>query len=231
MSEGVYSQADYDQVRTKVNEELEESFKAKESYKKTLDVIISEDYKGNRAFTGNWKDCTFSQYGKDEKTGLDLSELKRYANASVHTPEEFEPHQRIKKHHIQTRLGQSEKNGVDWATAEALAFASLLSDGNNIRFSGQDVERGTFSHRHLVFTDINNEKKWSPFKQAFGDFSPKGRFQLCNSPLSEASVLGFEFGYSMESPKNLVLWEAQFGDFFNPAQVRSFSPRTYTYCF
>ena len=125
----------------------------------------------------------------------------------------------MQKFHIQSRQNQLEKNSLDWATAEAIALASLIDQGFNIRFSGQDVERGTFSHRHLVLTDIKTEKKWMPLKENSNGFKPKGRFELVNSPLSEASVLSYEYAYSLENPKNLVIWEAQFGDFFNTAQV------------
>lgn len=107
---------------------------------------------------------------------------------------------------------------MDWATAEALAFATLLAEGNHVRLSGQDVERGTFSHRHAVIHDQNTGDKYIPLAHLFPDEKP-GQFTVANSSLSEFGVLGFELGYSMESPNSLVLWEAQFGDFANSAQV------------
>lgn len=223
VSAGVSEHDFFESIRSKANERLEADYKARDSVHKTIDQITDESYNGNRAFTGKWKGLTFSQFGEDKPTGLSTETLKQYANSSVQTPNAFEVHQRIKKHHVQSRLTQIEKNTVDWATAEAVAFASLIGEGYNIRFSGQDVERGTFSHRHLFYTDVNSEQKWSPFAQAWEGFKPKGRFHLGNSPLSEASVLSFELGYSMENPQNLVVWEAQFGDFFNPAQVKLFS--------
>jgi 2-oxoglutarate dehydrogenase E1 component len=105
---------------------------------------------------------------------------------------------------------------LDWATAEALAFGSLLLEGTPIRMSGQDSARGTFSQRHVVFTDTQTGKKWTPLCNLAADPTS---FQIYDSPLSEAGVLGFEYGYSVETPEALVLWEAQYGDFANGAQV------------
>jgi len=106
--------------------------------------------------------------------------------------------------------------GIDWATGEALAFGTLLNEGTHVRLSGQDVERGTFSQRHAVLHDQRNETKYIPLNNV----SPKqAAFSIYNSNLSEYAVLGFELGYSMENPNSLVVWEAQFGDFANTAQV------------
>ena len=107
---------------------------------------------------------------------------------------------------------------LDWGMAEALAFATLLSEGNHVRLSGQDVERGTFSHRHAVIHDQNTAATYTPLKHVCRDQHPD-HFIVGNSPLAEYSVLGFEMGYSLENPNALVLWEAQFGDFANGAQV------------
>jgi 2-oxoglutarate dehydrogenase E1 component len=104
--------------------------------------------------------------------------------------------------------------GIDWATGEALAYGSLLSEGYGVRLSGQDSGRGTFSHRHAVWVDQDDEHKYIPLSTV-----PHGRFEVLDSPLSEYGVLGFEYGYAMADPKTLVLWEAQFGDFANGAQI------------
>ena len=104
--------------------------------------------------------------------------------------------------------------GFDWATAEALAFGTLLHEGYGVRLSGQDSGRGTFSQRHAVWVDQKNGRKYIPLCHVEG-----GRFEVRDSPLSEFGVLGFEYGYSIADPKTLVLWEAQFGDFANGAQV------------
>ena len=106
--------------------------------------------------------------------------------------------------------------GIDWAHAEALAYASLLTEGVPIRLTGQDTERGTFSQRHLVLHDVENGATWTPMQKLPGSMAP---FELHNSPLSELATLGFEYGYSAAAPESLVLWEAQFGDFINGAQV------------
>jgi 2-oxoglutarate dehydrogenase E1 component len=155
----------------------------------------------------------------DQKTGISNESIRNYLNASIAVPESFNVHPRILKYHIQHRQSLIEKNSLDWAAAEAVALASLIDQGNGVRFVGQDVERGTFSHRHLVLTDSKTGQKYSPLENSTEFYAPKGYFTLSNSALSENGVMGFEFGYSMESPSNLVLWEAQFGDFFNPAQV------------
>jgi 2-oxoglutarate dehydrogenase E1 component len=106
--------------------------------------------------------------------------------------------------------------GIDWATAEALAFGSLLVEGNGVRLSGQDSGRGTFSHRHSVLVDQMTEERYIPLEHLK---EGQARYEVIDSPLSEASVLGFEYGYSLAEPRTLVLWEAQFGDFANGAQV------------
>jgi 2-oxoglutarate dehydrogenase E1 component len=104
---------------------------------------------------------------------------------------------------------------IDWGHAEQMAFASILNDGMHIRMSGQDVERGTFSHRHAVLNDVTNGTKYAPLQHLLG---AKGKIELYNSALSELAVLGFEYGFSVAAPDTLTLWEAQFGDFANMAQ-------------
>lgn len=134
-------------------------------------------------------------------------------------PPNFAVHPRIQKFHIDKRLKSVEDNKLDWATCEALAFFSLSSEGHNIRFTGQDVERGTFSHRHINLTDQNNENKFNPL-QFFADQQPgRGKVEVLNSALSENAVISFEYGYSTDNPNNFSIWEAQFGDFFTTAQV------------
>ena len=107
-------------------------------------------------------------------------------------------------------------NGIDWSMAEHLAFGTLVRDKFHVRLSGQDSERGTFSQRHSVLTDQMTERQYTPLKHVSPD---QARFEVINSMLSEEAVLGFEYGYSLAEPMALVLWEAQFGDFANGAQV------------
>src|SRR6202012_3860512 len=106
--------------------------------------------------------------------------------------------------------------GIDWATAESLAFGSLIDEGHSVRLSGQDSERGTFSQRHSVLIDQDNETRYAPLNHISDS---DARYEVINSMLSEEAVLGFEYGYSLAEPNALVLWEAQFGDFANGAQV------------
>jgi 2-oxoglutarate decarboxylase len=131
-------------------------------------------------------------------------------------PEGFNVHPKLARQLEKRRKSVEEGKDIDWAHAEALAFASLLSEGTPIRMTGQDVERGTFSQRHLVLHDHKTGQRVSPIQNLPGALAP---MELHNSPLSEIACLGFEYGYSMEAPETLVLWEAQFGDFVNGAQV------------
>ena len=106
--------------------------------------------------------------------------------------------------------------GIDWATGEALAFGTLLLEGHRVRLSGEDCQRGTFSQRHAVLIDQANQNEYVPLNNIAPD---QAKIEIYNSLLSEAGVLGFEYGYSLADPRTLVLWEAQFGDFANGAQV------------
>ena len=130
-------------------------------------------------------------------------------------PETFSVHPRLGKQLERRRAAAEDPAGIDWGHGEALAFGSLLIEGTSIRLTGQDAERGTFSHRHAVLHDVENDSTWVPLAHL-----PKatGSFEIYNSPLSETAVLGFEYGYSTAAEDTLVLWEAQFGDFVNVAQ-------------
>ena len=130
-------------------------------------------------------------------------------------PAEFTPHPRLAKQLERRREAVGAHGGIDWGHAEALAFASLVSEGIDVRLSGQDSERGTFTHRHAVLNDVTNGSKYTPLQHIP---NATGRLEIHNSPLNEMGVLGFEYGYATASPDALVLWEAQFGDFANMAQ-------------
>lgn len=150
------------------------------------------------------------------ETAVPLEQLKALSKGLLKRPEGFNGFKKLEK--ILAKRGEAleEGNKADWATAEVLAYASILQDGVPIRLTGQDSERGTFAHRHLVLHDVETGGTYCPMH---GLDEAKASFAIHNSPLSEAGVLGFEYGYSVHSPKTLVLWEAQFGDFANAGQV------------
>ena len=148
-------------------------------------------------------------------TGVDADTLKRIGRAISSYPQGFIPHRNLAR--IIATRGKTVEDGqnIDWATAEALAFGSLVLEKQHVRLSGQDVERGTFSQRHAVIHDQNTEEQYVPLNDLSGF---QARFKVCNSSLSEFGALGFELGYSLVSPNSLTIWEAQFGDFANNAQ-------------
>eukprot|EP00795_Rhopilema_esculentum_P002591 gene2591-786_t len=151
-------------------------------------------------------------------TGCEADLLRFVGSKSVGFPEDFDIHNHLKKTHCDARVNKlNEGKNIDWATAEALAFGTLLHDGYNIRLCGQDVGRGTFSHRHCMLIDQETDELFVPLNHMTED--QQSFLEVANSPLSEEAVLAFEYGMSLNSPKNLVVWEAQFGDFFNGAQI------------
>ncbi|XP_019512505.1 PREDICTED: probable 2-oxoglutarate dehydrogenase E1 component DHKTD1, mitochondrial [Hipposideros armiger] len=151
-------------------------------------------------------------------TGVPLDLLRFIGGKSVEVPEELQMHSHLLKMYVQSRLEKvMDGTRLDWATAEALALGSLLAQGFNVRLSGQDVGRGTFSQRHAMVVCQETDDTYIPLNHM--DPNQKGFLEVSNSPLSEEAVLGFEYGMSIESPKLLPLWEAQFGDFFNGAQI------------
>jgi multifunctional 2-oxoglutarate metabolism enzyme len=150
------------------------------------------------------------------KTGVERAKLLRWSDDVVATPEGFTPSKKLSAQFAKRKSALQLEGEVDWGLAEALAFASLLSDGTSIRITGQDTERGTFSHRHAALHDANTNEKYIPLQHLE---TAKAAFEIHNSPLSEYACLGFEYGYSTEASDVLVLWEAQFGDFNNGAQI------------
>ncbi|HET9951854.1 MAG TPA: 2-oxoglutarate dehydrogenase E1 component [Candidatus Eisenbacteria bacterium] len=152
----------------------------------------------------------------DPETGVARARLEQYLETTARTPEGFKPHPKIARALEQRRLMAKGEKPLDWAAAEAAAFASLVDQGYRVRLTGQDTERGTFSHRHAVLHDVEDGKTYT----ALQHISPKqAPFEIANSPLSETAPVGFEYGYSLEWPDGLVAWEAQFGDFVNVAQT------------
>ncbi len=150
------------------------------------------------------------------ETGLSAEELSELTTRLTSYPENFHIHPKVKKLLEQRAEMGNGKRAVDYGMAEALAFASLVKTGTHVRLSGQDSRRGTFNQRHSVLIDIENENEYVPLENIA---SGQARCEIYNSTLSEAGVLGFEYGYSRDYPESLVLWEAQFGDFVNVAQA------------
>jgi 2-oxoglutarate dehydrogenase E1 component len=185
------------------------------------DFQAAAGYKPNKAdwLEGKWAGFLATKGEEDHRshTSVDLATLREVGKALVSYPEKFNVNSKIVRQ-LKTKDEMFETGeGLDWATGEALAFGTLLVEGTPVRLSGQDAGRGTFSQRHCVLHDQTNEERFIPLnyirpqKQAV--------FEVHDSPLSEAAVLGFEYGYTMTAPYALVLWEAQFGDFANGAQV------------
>jgi len=171
-----------------------------------------------RELPSYWDNYTGGRYRKeyDRDTGLSLDELRELTQPLTTCPENFHIHPKVKKLLEQRAEMGAGKRAVDYGMAEALAFASLVKAGTPVRFSGQDSRRGTFNQRHSLLLDIENEQEYVPLQNISAD---QARCEIYNSALSEAGVLGFEYGYSRDYPEALVLWEAQFGDFANVAQA------------
>ncbi|MBA2475161.1 MAG: 2-oxoglutarate dehydrogenase E1 component [Actinobacteria bacterium] len=155
------------------------------------------------------------QPGAVEIEGVGEDLLRKLSTELLRVPDDFTVHPKLARQ-LERRPVAIEAGGIDWGQAEALAFASLLRAGVPIRLTGQDTERGTFSHRHLVLHDVETGETFTPMQHLD---EASASFEVQNSPLSEAAALGFEYGYSIAAPQALVLWEAQFGDFVNGAQV------------
>lgn len=193
------------------------------------EFLLSDDVTFDNAdwLEGNWsniKALNMDEQSKDSaaldpelRTGVEEKRLKQIIKSLFTIPSDFNAHRKIMRQ-FDTKLKRitETNNGIDWATGEALAFGSLLFEGAPIRLSGQDSGRGTFSQRHAVLYDQETEDKYIPLNNLDKNQST---IEIIDSPLSEASVLGFEYGYSLANPNALVMWEAQFGDFANGAQV------------
>ena len=202
-------------VSDEVLKKMESDFKAlldadfdasKEIEKNTMDIFMADD----------WKDYPMCPRGAMQNpvdTKFDLAKLKEVAVQMSTLPGDKKFINKITRL-FDTRLKMIEGNSLDWALGEWLAYATLLIEGNNVRISGEDVERGTFSHRHAVVKTEDTEEEYVPLKHV-----SENRFDVYNSHLSEYGVLGFDYGYAMSSPKTLTIWEAQFGDFVNGAQI------------
>jgi len=197
--------------------------KAKADWRARLDAELEAGtgYKPNKAdwLDGKWAGFKSADAEEDPRrgvTGVDLSVLKDIGRKITKVPDGFRAHRTIQRF-LENRAKAIDTGvGIDWATGEGLAFCTLLQEGHHVRLSGQDSERGTFSQRHSVLIDQEDESRYTPFNHLGGD---QGHYEVINSLLSEEAVLGFEYGYSLAEPTALTIWEAQFGDFANGAQV------------
>uniref|UniRef100_A0A3P8RWY5 2-oxoadipate dehydrogenase complex component E1 n=1 Tax=Amphiprion percula TaxID=161767 RepID=A0A3P8RWY5_AMPPE len=208
ISEGLMTDAERDQIKSKHYGMLND---------KLSNMTLYSPPPTN--LQGRWGDLVEPQARVSTwDTGVAVPLLQFVGARSVDIPEQIQLHSHLGKTHVQARLQKLEEGTkLDWSTAEALAFGSLLCQGFNIRISGQDVGRGTFSQRHAMVVCQDTNDMYIPLNH----ISPQqtGFLEVCNSPLSEEAVLGFEYGMSIAQPKLLPIWEAQFGDFFNGAQI------------
>ena len=208
VAEGLLSAADVETLKADWRQRLEAEFEG------------GQDFRPNKAdwLDGQWKDLKKADVDGPRRgeTGVAIDALAGVGARISRAPGGFHVHKTIKRF-LDNRLAAIESGqGIDWATAEALAFGTLVSEGYPVRLSGQDVERGTFSQRHTVLYDQETDETFTPLNAIAPD---QARYEVINSMLSEEAVLGFEYGYSLAEPKALTVWEAQFGDFANGAQV------------
>ncbi|WP_187968679.1 2-oxoglutarate dehydrogenase E1 component [Aquibium microcysteis] len=209
IAEKLVTQEEVDQMKAEWRAHLETEFESGQAYKPNKADWLDGAWSGLR-----------SADNQDEqrrgKTAVPTKTLKEIGRKLTDIPKDFEVHRTIGRFIENRRQAIETGEGIDWATAESLAFGSILLEGNPVRLSGQDSERGTFSQRHSVLYDQRDENRYIPLN----NLGPQqANYEVINSMLSEEAVLGFEYGYSLAEPRALTLWEAQFGDFANGAQV------------
>jgi 2-oxoglutarate dehydrogenase E1 component len=197
--------------------------KMKADWRAHLDIELeaAQGYRANKAdwLDGRWSGFKAAGDAEDPrrgKTGVEIATLKSIGEKITTLPPGFHLHRTLNRFLESRRKSIETGVGIDWSTGEALAICSLLLDGHRVRLSGQDSERGTFSQRHSVLIDQETESRHTPFNHLA---EGQARYEVINSMLSEEAVLGFEYGYSLSEPNALTMWEAQFGDFANGAQV------------
>src|ERR1700743_3369631 len=197
--------------------------KAKADWRARLDAEFEAGtgYKPNKAdwLDGKWAGFKIADQEEDARrgvTGVAAAVLKDIGRKITKVPDGFRVHRTIQRFLDNRAKAIDTGIGIDWATGESLAFCTLLQEGHHVLLSGQDSERGTFSQRHSVLIDQEDDSRYTPFNHLGGD---QGHYEVINSLLSEEAVLGFEYGYSLAQPNALAMWEAQFGDFANGAQV------------
>jgi 2-oxoglutarate dehydrogenase E1 component len=209
ITEGVMTEGEVDKAKADWRARLDAEFEA------------GTGYKPNKAdwLDGKWAGFKSADQEEDARrgvTGVDVTVLKEIGRKITKVPDGFRVHRTIQRFLDNRAKAIDSGAGLDWSTGEALAFCTLLQEGRHVRLSGQDSERGTFSQRHSVLIDQEDESRYTPYNHLGVD---QGHYEVINSLLSEEAVLGFEYGYSLAEPNALALWEAQFGDFANGAQV------------
>ncbi|KAI9342060.1 thiamine diphosphate-binding protein [Zopfochytrium polystomum] len=216
LAEGSVTGEEVKSMRDRVWGILEENYASSSTYKPTSKEWVSSAWSGFKS-PAQLADETVASKG----TGVEYELLRHLGIAAASYPQGFTVHPNLAKILKAREKSIKDGDGIDWATAESMAFGSLLAENTHVRLSGQDVERGTFSQRHAVLHDQKNEGQYVPLNNIVvaGLVSGQNTFSVSNSNLSEYGTLGFELGYSMVNPNQLVMWEAQFGDFANGAQI------------
>jgi 2-oxoglutarate dehydrogenase E1 component len=209
IAEGVVTDGEVDKMKADWRARLDAEFAAAQGYKPNKADWLDGRWAGLKAASG-------IEDPRRGNTGVAIETLRDIGQKITRVPQGFHVHKTIQRFLDHRARTIESGEGIDWATAEALAFATLLKEGHPVRLSGQDSERGTFSQRHSVLFDQETEERHTPCNH-LGE--GQARFEVLNSSLSEVAVLGFEYGYSTAEPNALTLWEAQFGDFANGAQV------------
>jgi 2-oxoglutarate dehydrogenase E1 component len=207
VADGTFTEAEVDQVQKDFTAELDAAFEASKAFRANKADWLEGAWSGIEAASG------------DERRGMTevpLDRLNKVGAALTAVPDTFKLNAKITRQLKAKEQAIRSGGGIDWATGEALAFGTLLDEGYHVRLSGQDCGRGTFSQRHAALYDQENEQKYLPLQHIDPD---QGKCEIIDSPLAEFSVLGFEYGFSITEPNALVMWEAQFGDFANGAQV------------
>jgi 2-oxoglutarate dehydrogenase E1 component len=207
VAEGALTQEEADQINKDFTAHLETEFQAATSYRPNRADMLE----------GHWSGLKLA-YGEERsgETSITPELAQKIGRALTTVPKDFDLNSKIARQLDAKKKMFETGEGFDWATAEALAFGALACEGHRVRLSGQDCGRGTFSQRHAALTDQSNEFRYIPLNNIDAG---QEKFEVHDSPLSEAAVMGFEYGYSTANPNSLVLWEGQFGDFANGAQV------------
>jgi 2-oxoglutarate dehydrogenase E1 component len=212
ISESVVTEGEVDKMKADWRARLEAEHEAGQAYKPNKADWLDGAWTGLKAVPSASNDDD----PRRGQTGLPVDKLKQLGEALAKVPDGFNVHKTIQRFMDGRKKMIDSGDGIDWAMGEALAFGSLVDEGHRVRLSGQDCERGTFSSRHSVLIDQENETRYKPLNHIR---EGQGKYEVINSMLSEEAVLGFEYGYSLSEPNALTLWEAQFGDFANGAQV------------